>query len=239
MEWNGRTLERTVDRMPWFWRSLNWPGRGKIMVGQRQGFDSLFASGIYEISWRAGKYDAAERLPLPGNLDIFGFAYGPVRSAADTDIVAYDSSGYVRILDQKGKEQWSSSERYGGSANFFEVRSKEDPKERAKQYISPPIHLLDTNNDGVQEIFLTRNLDMAAAFGQIRMFKNGRLEAFQWDRLGLATIWNSRDISKYISDFTMADVDGDRKPELLAVVVQNTKHALSKGSSYIAVFRLN
>ncbi len=239
MEWNGSSLERSADQMTWFLRTVDWPGRGKILVGQRQGFDTLFAPGIYEITWQNGQYESGERLPLPRNLDIYGFACGPVRSAADTDIVAFDSGDYVRILNQRGEEQWASSERYGGSANYFQVPDQEDPKERVKQYISPQIHLFDVNNDGVQEILVMKNEDSASAFAHIRLFKNGRLEALKWDQLGLTTFWKTRDLAKYISDFTICDVNGDHRPEAVAVIVSKTKHALSKGSSFVAVFNLD
>ncbi len=238
MEWNGSSLERSAEQMTWFLRTVDWPGRGKIIAGQRQGFDTLFAPGIYEIIWQNGQYETAERLALPRNLDIYGFAYGPVRSHADNDIVAFDSGGYIRILDQRGEEQWASTERYGGSANFFQVPDWEDPKESIKRYLSPHIHLFDVNNDGVQEILVMKNLDSASAFAHIRLFKNGRLEALKWDQLGLTPFWKTRDLSKYISDFTLCDIDGDTRPEAIAVIVSKTKHALSKGSSFVVVFKL-
>jgi hypothetical protein len=225
--------------MGWFFRAVDWPDRGRVLAGQRQGFDNLFAPGIYEMVWENGKYEGGERLPLPRGLTVFGMARGTVRSTADTDTVAYNSSGYVRILDSQGDEQWVTNERYGGSAEFFEIKDKEDPKETVKRYVSPRLRLFDVDGDGVQEVFALRNVDSASAFARLRIFKNGRLDALKWDQLGLTPIWKTRELPKYISDFTLADMDGDKYPEVIAAVVQKSSSVMSKGSSYLAVFKLN
>lgn len=238
LEWDGKTLNRISQRLAWHFRAVKVPHRGKILAGQRQGLDAPFGSSIFEMKYEAGRYEPAQRLPLPRDLNIYGFAYGDVRHRHDTEVVAYNPGGFIQILDRRGDEEWRTSERYGGSPIFLDFPSKTDTDMRDYISISPRLHLYDLDEDGIQEIFVVKNDNIAGAFRNVRLFKNGRLEGLKWDELGLVPKWRTRNLSKYMADFNFADMDNDGRPEVVAAVVQKESGALSKGRSYVAVFKL-
>lgn len=238
VEWDGKDLARIAGNLNWYFRAVDVPGRGKVLAGQRQGLDEPFASAIHEMGQKGDSYGPKERLTLPRGLNIYGFAFGNVRSEHDTEVVAYNPGGFVRILNLRGVEEWITSERYGGSHLHIEFPNATDTSERLYVYLSPRIHLYDLDGDGIQELFVVDNEDMAGAFNRVRLFKNGRLEALKWDQLGMTPQWRTRNLAKYISDFTLADIDGDGKPEVVATVVQKSGGSISKAQSYLAVFKL-
>ena len=239
LEWDGTGFKRIADNLRWYFRSVDMDARGRVLVGQRQGVADLFVSGIYEIEYRGGTYDGAQKLTLPRGRNVFGFARGAVRAAGASDLVDYSRDGYLRVMDPAGREEWTSTDSYGGTANALTVKSKEDPNEKDILFLPSRVHLLDLNGDGLKEILAVRNEDAASAFSRTRLFKQGRLEILKWDQLGLMPVWRTRGVAKFIGDFTVTDVNGDGTPEIVAAIVQKTRNVLSAGSSYLAVFSLD
>ncbi len=239
LEWDGKQFQRIADNLRWYFRSVDMARRGRVLVGQRQGIEDRFVPGIYEIEYTAGTYDGVQKLTLPRDRNVFGFAQGAVRNLGNPDIVDYSRSGYLRVRDSKGREEWTSIESFGGTVNALNVKSKDDPKEQDTFYMPSRVQMVDLDGDGLKEIVAVRNEDSASAFSRIRLFKQGRLEILKWDRLGLMPIWRTRGTTKFIGDFSLADVNGDGKPEIVAAVVQKTRNVISAGSSYLAVFSLD
>lgn len=239
LEWDGKALQRTADRLKWYYRAVTWPGRGTILVGQRQGVKERFGAGIHEIVWDNGRYVAGERLPLPHSLNVFGFGLGRVRADEDEEIVAYDPDGYIRILNRRGGEELLTNERYGGSAALMKFPSQVEPDEQDFVYAKPRIHLVDLDGDGIQEILTVKNQRATAALKRLNIFKKGSVECLKWDQLDMVPKWRTRELTKYIADFAVTDLDGDRHPEVIAAVVKKPSGALTKGLSFLAVFKLN
>ncbi len=238
LEWDGRQFKRIAERLSWYFRSVDLAERGRVLVGQRQGIDERFSGGIFEMGFSNGSYEGVQKLNLPRSLNVFAFAEGNLRTAGQPDIADYSPSGYLRVLDHRGREEWSSVDSYGGTVNALNTKSKDDPREKDYFFMPSRVHLLDLDRDGVQEVVTVRNEDSAGALSHTKLFKSGQLEILKWDQLGLVPIWRSGAISKFIGDFTLADMDGDGRPELVAAVVQKTRNIMGRGSSYLAVFRL-
>jgi hypothetical protein len=239
LEWEAGQFKRIADNLRWYFRSVDLPDRGRVLVGQRQGVSERFIPGIYEIGYGDGTYDGVQKLNLPRNRTVYGFAQGAVRSVGMADVVDYSRDGYLRVMDNKGAEEWVSSESYGSSANALFFRAKDDPKEKEILYLPSRIHLADLDGDGLSEIMVVRNDDAARAFKSTRWFKQGHLMIHKWDQLGLTTLWRSNGLSKFIGDFTLADINQDGSPEIVAAVVQKRRTVMGSGSSYLAVFSLN
>lgn len=238
LEWDGKQLQRLAEGVRWYFRSVDLAERGRVLVGQRQGMDERFSDGIYEIGFSNGAYEGVQKLNLHRVRNVFGFAQGMIRTAGQPDIVDFSPSGYLRVLDPRGREEWSSVDDYGATANALNTKSKVDPKEKDYFFLPSRVHLLDLDGDGVQEIVTVKNEDRAGALSNTQIFKSGQLQILKWDQLGLVPIWRSGAISKFIGDFTLADTDGDGRPEIVAAVVQKTRNIMSRGSSYLAVFKL-
>ncbi len=238
LEWDGKQLQRIAEQLRWYFRSVDLAERGRVLVGQRQGLDERFSDSIFEIGFSAGTYEGVQKLNLHRGRNVYGFAQGSVRTVGQPDIVDFSPGGNLRLLDSRGKEEWSSVDDYGGTPVALNIKSKDAPKEKSYFFLPSRVHLLDLEGDGVQEAVTVKNENRAGVFSHTRSFKSGQLQVLKWDQLGFAPIWRSSSISKYIGDFTTADMDGDGRPELVAAVVQKTRNVLGKGRSYLAVFKL-
>lgn len=239
MEWEGAGLRRIADNLRWYFRTIDAADRGRMLVGQRKGMSELFLPGIFEMGYVGGRYDEVRKLQLPGSRNIFGFTQGAVRTAGEVDIVDYSRDHYLRVTDSKGHQEWSSQESYGGSDNALVTNPPGDHDEPDMRYLPSRVHVVDLDGDGIKEIIAVKNEDRAGAFSRLRMFKQGRLEVLKWDQIGIIPVWHTRSVTKFIGDFTVGDVDGDGRMEIVAAIVQKRRNVLSSGSSYLAVFSVD
>lgn len=239
LEWEGAGLRRIANNLRWYFRSVDVADRGRVLVGQRKGMDGLFFPGIFEMGYIGGRYDEVQKLPLPRNQNIFGFTQGAVRNAGEIDIIDYSRDHYLRITDSKGHQEWTSQESHGGSANALVTDPSGDHDEQEIRYLPSRVHVVDLDGDGIKEIVAVKNEDRASAFSRLRIFKQGRLEVLKWDQIGLVPVWRTRNVTKFIGDFTVGDVDDDGRMEIVAAIVQKTPSVLGSGSSYLAVFSVD
>lgn len=242
MEWDGHALKRIAGNLSWYFRTVDVARRGKLLVGQKQGIDDRFSPGIYEMQWRTGTYEAGDRLPLPRKVNIFSFAYGAIRSTDQLEVVTYDTGGHVQLLDRKGSEAFVSTEAYGGGANAIVFTDEEQWDAQDYIYLQPRIQLHDLDGDGLQEILVVKNQSGLPGGGVLvrqRYFTKGRIEWLGWQAQGIRSVMQGLDMARFIADCDLVDLDGDGDLEIVAAVVKDTAGALSKGSSYLTVFKMN
>lgn len=238
LEWDGKTLLRMSDMLPWYFRSVDMDGRGKVLLGQLQGLEECFQPGIFEIIWQNQKYKPGKRLALPTNQSVFGFARGAVRFSEKMEVVAYNSQGYVQILDKAGNEIKVSTDKYGGSVNAITITLKEEWDEQKNIFLPHRILLYDLDADGIQEMLVINNI---AQFGtnvlsDQRFFSKGRLEWIKWHSGGLRSISKTLDLTRFIADVALMDINGDGDLEIVAAIVNNPGSLIKEGSSSLMAF---
>ncbi len=238
MEWDGHALKRICGQMPWYFRTVNMADRGTLLVGQKQGVGDRFTPGIYEMKLEGGTYVPGERLPLPRKLNIFGFAYGAVRAKGKMEVVTYNSDGYVQLLDSKGHEAFVSTESYGSGANTIVFTDESKYDDRDYIFLPPRIHLHDLDGDGTQEILVMNNETGLGSrvLARHRFFKKGRIEWLNWYGQGIRPTIQSLDMTRYIADTALSDIDADGDLEIVAAIVKKPEGMTSAGSSYLTVF---
>lgn len=242
MEWDGGSLKRIAGNLSIYFRAVDIAERGKVLVGQRQGLGVRFGPTIHEMVWQAGSYEFGERIPVPRKLNIFGFAYGAVRSTDNREAVAYDSSGYVKILKRSGSEALVTTDQYGGGSNFVVFTDEDQYDVQDYIFLSPRIHLHDLDSDGVQEMLVIHNeykYGTGGALERHRIYSKGSLVWLGWYGEGIRPIMRTLDVPRFISDSALVDLDGDGSLEIVAAVVRKTASALSKGSSVLTVYKLD
>jgi TolB-like protein len=225
LEWNGTEFKTLAEGQNWYFRVIRLPdGDGPILVGQKGGFKDLFLSGIYELTWDNGRYTPADQQPLPRWVIIYGFAYGDVHTA--------------------GKEEWSSSETYGGSkvyllspADLKEAKKEGqiiDPTAFKGQYLQQRIFVADLDQDKKNEVIVVKNHDASGGLLQrFRQYNSGHFEGLVWDNVGLRKQWRTRKFSGYISDYAVGDLDNNGTTDLVFAVTRRTDTALTEAKSYI------
>jgi len=243
LEWKESNFEKISSDANWYYRVLNVPERGHILLGQKRGVKDIFITGVYELKWSNARYEPLERQNLPKRMNIYGFTYGDVLNNGQQMIVAFTHNDHVRILEKNGNEKWKSSEPYGGGATYLEFPSGSsigDVKEMDRVYLAQRIHIADLDRDGKNELIIVKNQDVARRLlSRLRIFKSGHIECLTWNTLGLNLKWKTREISRYISDYAIADLNNDGQDELVFSVVAKTDTLLGDAKSFIVSWTIN
>jgi TolB-like protein len=221
---------------PWYYRMINVPDLGLVLLGQKRRIDDLFADGVYQLTWRDGEYGPEERLALPEGINIFGFALGDVMNNGEQMIAAFDGGDHIRLFTLSGEERWKSDEPYGGSMNYlaFSSSSADDMVDRF--YLPQRIFITDPDNDGKNEVIVCSNEGpLGRLFARFRRFNSGHVGSLSWNNLKLTQNRRTAEVSGYISDFAIGDFDHDGGDEVVIAHVGKQGTALtSAGSSIIA-----
>jgi hypothetical protein len=232
LEWNGADFVPLVEKENWYYRVLDLPGRGPIVVGQKRGVRNAFLPGIHELAWLEGRYQSVSKLGVPRDLNVFWFTTGDVMNNGDESILMFDELDYLRILGASGTKEWKSDEKYGGSLNFIDTAPDEyttdKDEDRERIYVGQRIFLKDTNRDGKLEVLVAKNQGTASrVFKRLRHYSSCEIVNLSWDGIGLGVNWRTRKIQSYVSDFAIADFDNDGEDEMVVVAV------MKKGASLL------
>lgn len=245
LEWRGSNFQKISGDPNWYYRVLNVPGRGHVLLGQKRGIKDIFMAGVYELKWSNGRYEPSERQNLPKPMNIYGFTYGDVLNNGQEMIVAFTHNDHVRILEKNGNEQWESSEPYGGGATYLEFPSEPrssmgNANEMDRLYLPQRIHIADLDKDGKNEVIVVKNQDAARRLlSRLRIFKSGHIECLTWDTLGLTLKWKTQEVSRYISDYVIADLNNDGQDELAFAAVAQTDTVLGNAKSFIVSWAID
>ena len=238
LEWDGDGFTRLVKGAPWYYRVIESPEGGKTLLGQKRRMDDPFVRGVYQLTWQDGEYGPEDRLTLPKGINIFGFALGDVMNNGWQMIVALDEGDHIRLFAPSGKEEYKTDERYGGSMNYVESRSKnEDVPDRL--YLSQRICVHDLDGDGRLDVVVASNQgSLGRLFARLRRFENGRIACLSWTSLGLTQIGETRKVSGHISDCAIGDFDNDGRDEVVAAQMAKQGTAVTSAKSAIIVYKL-
>jgi hypothetical protein len=151
---------------------------------------------------------------------VLGLTIADVMDDRKETVAAYDREDRIRVFDPSGKEEWKSSEKYGGSTLYYAG------DRTAQGDVENPIYLpmrmlpMKSAKDGKTKIIAVKNHDIAGGhLEKLRSFKDSQIMSFFWDGLGLAAEWKTRKISGAIRDFAIGDFDNDGADELVAAVI--------------------
>ncbi|MBW1849261.1 MAG: VCBS repeat-containing protein [Deltaproteobacteria bacterium] len=252
VEWDGKEFKKIVKNEPWYYRVINHPMFGKILVGQKRvasssslKIDKILTQNAFKLEWDAIKeaYIKKDRFKLPEGSNIFGLAIGDVQNNRTDLIIGFDNDDHLRIFNHAGKEDWTSEEEYGGSENFLEFEqssvSIDDPM-KDKLFLPHRIFITDLNENGKNEIIVVKNHSVSGKlFKRYRRYSGAQVQSLTWNGLGLAPLWHTRKVSGYFSDYQLGDIDDDGDPEIIISVVSKRETTLEKGKSAVIVYELN
>ena len=246
LEWDGKKFVDVTSRSKWYYRVIDMPGRGDVLIGQKRGSVNAFSPAIHELTWKADGYEPADRITIPKPTNVYGFSYGEALNDGRNVWLVTSDYNILQIVDDAGQEEWKSSEKYGANDIFIDFRSDlENPivqgeKDYTRYYLPNRMFITDLDNDGKKEVLVTKNVDKAGGLlRKSRIFDKGAIECLAWDGIGLYPKWKSREVSGYISDFTLVDIDNDGRKELALSVVADPGTGLTKPKSYIVTIDPN
>lgn len=252
LEWNGSGLTRIADRQNWYYRVLNVPGSGSHLMGQKRGLvgesssydvekkSELFLPGIYELKWSGGQYESAGRQIFPEWVNVFGFAYGDILNNGQESVLAFREDGQICVTARNGYAIWQSSETYGGSLTYVEFPMEGGGRNMDHFYIPQRLRVADLDKDGKNEMILVKNMGFTRQIlSRFRDFSSGQIECLAWDDEGLKRKWETDEVSGYISDYVIGDLNNDGQDELVYAVIEKAESLLKKKRSRIMAWHMN
>jgi len=238
LEFNGQTYIEIVKKSPWYYRVVDHPGRGKVLLGQRHTGEMPSSGKIFEMAWQSSGYEPANQVMRTRRANVLGFALGNALNDGTEVAVAFDDLDYLKVYDLTGKEIWKSGEHIGGSARFFDIGRKGADDMDNLAYYPARIHIWDIDRDGKNEVITVKNKRFSKLM-EFRKFIDAVIEIRAWDGIGLAALWRTRKLSGYFSDFAVGDFDNDGKDELVATLVIKTGSTMaSKPKSTVIAYEL-
>jgi TolB-like protein len=234
LEWNGTSVAPIASGQNWYFRVTGDPETGWILMGQRRGTPSAndtgglytythFLPGVFELTWTGKDYQAGRRFPLPDDMTIYRFAMGDIFNDGKVRTVAYSPDDELRIYDPAGAPQWAGQERLGGNPLFIEAPSATDARTKDRTYLTQRFVVADLDRDGNVEVVTVHNRDAARGFVErFRKYTRGRVIALRWNKVNMKEVWTGEEIGGYISDFSLADMNGDGHLEAVYAMVAST-----------------
>jgi len=250
LEYEEKEFRKITEKAGWYFRVLDHPKEGPILMGQRMGSEGLLVDPIYRMVWKKKSFEKGPKMPFPKNTPIFGLAMGDLRKTGKPDLVILDRYDRLNIVSQDGKTVWRSMEQYGGTNLFYDTKKKVADGFRPQEappwrvYIPGRIVVKDLDGDGVSEVIVNRNVfTMGKLFERIRFSEGGQVYDLVWEEEGLQTNWKTRNIQGYVADFQVKDADNDGAPDLLIAMQAPIEETVSgvasmKTRSNILFFKL-
>jgi len=233
LEWDGSAFQTIFDAPNWYFRVLwNPQTKRKTLYGQRGSARSVVTGQVYSLAWVNGGYDPQEKILLPDDASVFGFAYGDLTGDGTADSMAFLKGDILRLSSLGGREEWTSAEPYGGkytwliSAEDFRQGQKTsrtyvDPLPDQLFFVPQRVLLTDFDRDGKNEVLVVKNEDITGGImARMRSYREGRFENLAWDNVGMRAVWRTRKFSGYISDYNIGDFDNDGHEEVVFAVVK-------------------
>jgi hypothetical protein len=225
LEYEEGKFRKITEKAEWFFRVLDHPKEGPILLGQQRGAEGLPVDPIYRMVWKKKSFGKGPKMAFPKGTNIFGLAMADIRDKGKPEIINLDKFDRLNILSEDGKTQWRSGDLFGGTNNFYDTIKKMDEHYRGtprpyRVYIPGRILVKDLNGDGIPQVIVNKN---EFASGRIieraKIYEKGEIRCLTWDENELTTNWKTREIKGYITDYQIKDVDNDGSEELVVSVV--------------------
>jgi len=257
LEYEEGRFKKVVENADWYFRVLEHPKDGAILLGQRMGnviteSDNAFSGPIYRFVWKKNSFVKGPDMHFPRKTKPFGLAVGDVRSGRGLDLINIDDFGRLTMTaldkDKKDKKSsWTSGENYGGTIIFYDDYAKKKLWETTKLpastnwrvYIPGRVLIKDLDGDGLNEVIVNKNISSTTDWvDKIRRFTKGEIYSLVWDNGTLTTNWKTKEIGGCISDFQIKDIDNDGEEELVVATIDLGDITDRKGTSNILFFKL-
>jgi len=236
-------FKKISDGNDWYFRVLDLPKKGPTLLCQKMGLEESFFGPIYQFRWKSNGLSKGKKLKLPKETSLFGLAIADVTGDGEAEIIRFDDGDRLRVLSKDGKRLLhKTSDRYGGSNNFFDRESV--PQMQARDHVAQRVFLpgrivpLDLDEDGKVELIVNKNhFATGRLLDRVRLFDKGEVHDLVWDGMMLAERWRTKQIPGYIADYQVKDFDNDGDRELVVAMISQFE-AFGRSESRILFFEL-
>ncbi len=236
IEWDGKQFSPIIQDQNWYFQVVRTE-KGNQLLGQKKGVSDAYMNEIYELAWKDTTLVMGSKKSLPGDIMVFSVSNGFTGQNKDF-VAAFDSSDRLIMIRETGSVAWKSDVPYGGRERFVKTVEDNQKNEGERFYLPQRTFLIEIEEKPI--VIVPFNDSSSGRFFQkFRSYSNSRFLLFAWDGMGLSMSRRSQDLSGYISDFCVADVNNDDRKELIYALVTDRESAFRNGKSYIATENLS
>lgn len=234
VEWQAGSYQVSMKNIAMFFRTVDLPGDGPVLLGQVLGSGREDFNGpVFRVDRVGQELRKGAVLALPPLVNLYGFVPF-VADGSRTLFASLDINSDLQVHDLSGERLWKSGDQFGGREAFIDRPDTDVVLDQVTRSLFLKANL-ELGPKG--EILVPRN-EGTRLFGNYRKFESSELKALGWDGRGLKELWHTRPQSGYLSDFTVADVDNDGTPELAMSVLFSHEGIKSKARSGLVVYDL-
>lgn len=248
LEFEQGKFRKITEKAGWYFRVLEHPKDGPILMGQKMGSDGVFVGPVYQFLWKKKSFEKGPKMPFPKETILFGLTMADLRGDGKPYTILFDQLERLVVLSPDGKQLWKSSDRYGGTNNFYDTKKKKPEAYRPmdappfRVYIPGRILVRDLDGDGLPEIIVNKNeFKTGTLFERLRSYEKGEILNLIWEENGLVINWKTRELKGYIADYQIKDAENSGEEQLIVAVVgyeQEGATIFKKDKSNIFFFKL-
>jgi hypothetical protein len=220
VEFRGGLYQRIAD-VPGFLRIVNYPGVGRMLIGQDYDPRSFYTGTPRQYEWSNGKYVLGREISLPEGIGIYGFEFANVGESSPL-LIALTRENHV-VVYSKDTRIWMSADEYPSvgvtvtkpvtdAASVISQTVSED-KKSLKVRIPGRVLVLDMNGDGKDEIVVAKNIGDSF----LGYYSKAEIVSLGWTGARLEQRWAVNDVPGAISDFQIVRKE-DGEANILALV---------------------
>jgi hypothetical protein len=225
LEYEEGKFKKVTEKAGWYFRVLDHPKEGPVLMGQQMGSEGVFVGPIYRFIWKKKSFEKGPKMSFPKETTIFGLTLADLRGKGKPELIRFDSSERLNIVSEDGKSVWRSSGRFGGTNNFYETRKKKESAYRPQEappwrvYVPSRLLIKDLDGDGIHEIIVSRNEFASGLLEKAKIYDKGEIYNLVWEQDSLTTNWKTREVNGYIADYQVKDADNDGQEELVVALI--------------------
>ena len=214
LEWDGQGFTEISRDQKWYIRSMEIPGEGVVLVGQKSSMNQILSRGLYRLTLSGATLLKGEKIDVRG-VNLFEFEMADLDGDGKNEIIAVSQADKLMVLRPNGATLWLSDEYYGGTTRFIGGESAEDSMRNLEHGSDSPriflparIIVRDVNNDGQLDVVINKNpTNMSRIMARYRSYPSGEIQALTWNGIGLTELWRTRKIDGYIADYVLGPIN--------------------------------
>jgi TolB-like protein len=245
IEYEEGKFRKVSEASGWFYRVLEHPKDGPILMGQRMGSEGVLQGAIYQMVWKKNSFERGPKMKLPGDTKLFGTAMGRLRDPKDVDFVVLNELDRLNLVTPDGKTIYTSRDHFGGTDIFYDTYAKRDIQYRPSDNISTRVFVQgrilvrDLDKDGLDEVIINKNESSLSIMEKAKSYEKGAIVNLVWAEGSLVQNWSTSQLNGYITDYQIRDVDNDGEEELVVALVTPGGGLAGKPTSTILFFKLS
>jgi hypothetical protein len=213
-EIDGR-LQVVQRDIPYLLGTVDVPGEGRLLLGQRSGENGrAYGGSLFRFERQGNRIEKGGEFSRPTDkVSVHGLTL-TTDQAKRPLFVFLDINERMNVYTAAGDKVWASSDVVGGSESYIK---QVDPSPREIEalvaFLKAPLAqtaaglILVPVNEGASRIFKSRE------------YTKSSLKAYGWDGRSLREVWHTDSQGGALADFTVADVDNDGKDEVTLAMI--------------------